>query len=59
MVNQLQLYIDIVLITWSTVTKLFRPWCKKNCVLVKLRFKKYIPRLNLIEHQLLKPQVQF
>ena len=41
------------------ITKLFRPRFKKTLVLVKPRFWKYRPRLNIKEHQLLKPKVKF
>ena len=41
----------------ARITKLFRRQFKKILVLFKAMFKKYTPRLNIIEKQLLKPQV--
>ena len=41
----------------ARITKHFIPRFKKTLLLVKLRFEKYRLKLNIIEHQLLKPQV--
>ena len=43
----------------TRITKLFRPRYKKTLGLVKPKFSKYRPRLEIIEHILLKLQVKF
>ena len=43
----------------APIIKLFGLRFKKTLFLAKPRFEKYRPRLNILEHQLLKPQVKF